>query len=388
MFKNCTALVKAPDLPAEDITNANYCYYEMFYGCTGLVDAPYIAAKNTAEYCFCQMFMECFNLVNVQDELYPTELSYECYHNMFYNCASLISAPNLPASEIPEKAYQGMFRGCSNLINVQSIFSTTTVGVRSCEGMFHSCYNLVSAPKLLATQLAERCYQDMFYECSSLVNPPTLPATQLAEYCYRHIFYKCTSLTKAPILPATQMVEYCYRDMFRYCTNLSEITVNFNSWNDTSTYYWVESVAGSGVFKCPTNLAREYGVSRIPSGWTISSFNVNDSPFGDTGTDNDNNDNSSTENTITQLTITGTPYGADGTYTIHDTSVTGFNRIWVLSDGSYCIRYVTTSQQWCLWVKIGSSVEDEHDWVIVNSISDGENPWDNQLHDTIVCNKN
>ena len=91
---------------------------------------------------------------------------------------------------------------------------------------------------------------------------------------------------------------------------------------------------------------------------------------------------------VTQLTITGTPYGADGTYTIHDISVTGFNRIWVLSDGSHCIRYTSTSGLWCLYTRIGSSIEDESDWVIVNSISDGENPWDNQLHETIVCNKN
>lgn len=379
MFKNCTALVKAPDLPAEDITNANYCYYEMFYGCTGLVDAPYIAAKNTAEYCFCQMFMECFNLVNVQDELYPMQLTHECYHNMFYNCRSLISTPNLPATEIATECYQGMFRGCNNLVYTQSVLPATNLFANCYEGMYCQCYMLKSAPQLPATKCSDYCYQDMFYECRTLTEAPQLPATNLGYCSYRHMFYKCIGLTKSPVLPNIQLSEYCLRDMFRFCSNLNEITVNFTSWHSTATYWWVEGVSKTGVFKCPDNLPREYGVSRIPSGWTINSFNVND---------NDDNDGSSTENTIAQLTITGTPYGADGTYTIYDTSATGFNRIWVLLDGSHCIRYTSPSKQWCLWVKIGSSVEDESDWIIVNSISDGENPWDNQLHDMIVCSKN
>ena len=60
--------------------------------------------------------------------------------------------------------------------------------------LFFECASLIQAPELPATQLTEYCYESMFYNCTSLVQAPELPATQLTEYCYRDMFYGCTNL--------------------------------------------------------------------------------------------------------------------------------------------------------------------------------------------------
>ena len=50
--------------------------------------------------------------------------------------------------------------------------------------LFYNCISLTSAPELPATTLANNCYQNMFQNCRSLVNAPVLPVTTLANSCY------------------------------------------------------------------------------------------------------------------------------------------------------------------------------------------------------------
>ena len=90
------------------------------------------------------------------------------------------------------------------------------------------------------------------------------------SYGFLDLFYGCTSLTQAPELPATTLTERCYNSMFEGCTNLSQIDVTFEEWpvND-ETYRWVTNVAPTGTFYCPKVLPLEYGVDRIPEGWTV-----------------------------------------------------------------------------------------------------------------------
>ena len=105
-------------------TMATNCYRAMFYGCTGLTQAPALPA---------------------------TTLTSNCYYYMFCDCTSLIQAPALPATTLAEGCYDGMFYGCTNL---------------------------TQAPDLPATTLAARCYSYMFYSCTSL----KLSSTQTGEY--------------------------------------------------------------------------------------------------------------------------------------------------------------------------------------------------------------
>jgi hypothetical protein len=108
----------------------------------------------------------------------------------------------------------------------------------------------------------------MFSGCTSLTQAPELPATTLADYCYYEMFKGCTRLTQAPELPATTLANCCYNFMFSGCTNLSEIRVAFDEWND-NTKNWVENVSPTGTFYCPKALPLEYGLDRIPEGWTV-----------------------------------------------------------------------------------------------------------------------
>lgn len=94
LFKDCTGLKTAPELPAT--TLANYCYQEMFMNCTSLETAP---------------------------ELPATTLKSNCYNSMFMNCTSLTTAPELPAETLVTNCYANMFNGCSSLCELHVSFT-------------------------------------------------------------------------------------------------------------------------------------------------------------------------------------------------------------------------------------------------------------------------
>ena len=138
MFRDCTNLIQAPDLPAT--TMSSLCYYSMFQGCTGLTQAP---------------------------DLPATKLAYYCYGSMFQDCTNLVKAPKLPATKLSSYCYNQMFKGCTNLVD---------------------------APELPAASLTTSCYEFMFYKCSKLKHAPVLPAATLSGACYKGMFQDCISL--------------------------------------------------------------------------------------------------------------------------------------------------------------------------------------------------
>ena len=155
---------------------------------------------------------------------------------------------------------------------VDSTMVSTTIPCNYCYyAMFHNCTGLTSAPALPATTLALNSYRSMFDGCTSLTTAPALPATTLALGCYGLMFQGCTGLTSAPALPATTVATQCYFYMFSGCTKLSSIEVSFTLWTQATnqTVNWVNGVASSGTFTKPLALAAEYGISRIPTGWTV-----------------------------------------------------------------------------------------------------------------------
>ena len=92
LFRECTSLTVAPELPVTNLFNANSCYSYMFYGCTSLTVAPELPATNL-------------------------NLAINCYSYMFYGCTSLTVAPELPATKANNAAgrYSAMFMACKNL---------------------------------------------------------------------------------------------------------------------------------------------------------------------------------------------------------------------------------------------------------------------------------
>ena len=110
------------------------------------------------------------------------------------------------------------------LLGWESYKTVDTQNAKFCN-LFYDCAVLTSAPELPATQLASYCYFKMFNGCSSLEKASDLPAEKLAASCYVGMFSRCSSLEKAPKLPATQLASYCYNLMFRNCTNLTSVTM-------------------------------------------------------------------------------------------------------------------------------------------------------------------
>ena len=250
LFNGCSSLDAAPELPAEEMKTS--CYYGMFKGCKALTKAPELPATTLAKDCYNQMFSDCIALTKAP-ELPATTLASSCYKQMFSGCVSLTSAPALNAMEINSNCYQQMFYGCTSL---------------------------EEAPDLPALTLFNQCYGGMFYNCSALTKVPVkLPALTLASNCYNTMFYGCTSLEKAPELPAlTANVGSCYRQMFYGCTKLNYVKCLATKRN-SSTYQWLEGVAATGTFiKNPsmetvtTDTNNKWILNNskgIPSGWTI-----------------------------------------------------------------------------------------------------------------------
>ena len=105
MFRGCSSLTTAPELPAT--TLAFYCDEYMFYSCSSLTTAP---------------------------ELPAATLAPNCYVHMFNGCTSLTTAPELPATTLKNSVYEYMFMGCTNLkiircrakVKVSSSYNTPT----------------------------------------------------------------------------------------------------------------------------------------------------------------------------------------------------------------------------------------------------------------------
>ena len=324
LFKNCTALTSAPELPITDLAGYCYqnmfygctslgtapalpattlsksCYQNMFYGCTSLETAPQMAATTLAEECCFQMFSECTSLTTAP-QLQATNMEGECYYKMFYNCTSLETIPGFTVSSTAKSCCYFMFYNCSKLQTAPVTLSATTLAEEcyyamfaytklqeapvlpattlayQCYGwMFGGCTSLQTAPVLSATTLANDCYVAMFNGCTSLQMAPELPATELTTGCYNVMFKGCTSLQKSPVLKAETLVNSCYFEMFADCSSLNEVTMlAITDVNTTNLYNWLSGVASTGTFnKAPGEVTglQENSASGIPSGWTTVEY--------------------------------------------------------------------------------------------------------------------
>ena len=291
LFYNCTTLVKAPSLPAENLTD--YCYAFMFAGCTALKNTPKLPATSLKPYCYWFMFYDCNSItmppvlpalsmetgcyqgmfqscssLTSAPELPATELAALCYDWMFTDCTSLRAAPELPATELKTNCYAHMFYGCTALKIAVDLPEATmadyccaymfaytnitetpqlspTVLAHCCyESMFRGCALLQKVNKLPATTLARSCYYCMFSDCTALKNAPALPLESLADYCYDYMFGNCTALETIPALSADYLPNGCYRRMFYGCTNLKLSEVETDEYN---TEYSVP-IGGNAIY--------------------------------------------------------------------------------------------------------------------------------------------
>ena len=242
-------------------------------GCSGdirtLVDYENYDTANTSEAKFKELFKDCTQLTTAPD-LPATTLADSCYFNMFRGYSSLTYTPELPATTLAPGCYDSMFYECTSLTEAPEL-PATTLAPYCYSSMFVRCTSLTQAPELPATTLTDRCYMIMFHGCTSLTQAPELPATTLTDRCYFMMFDGCTSLTQAPELPATTLAQLCYFNMFNGCTQLNYIYMMATDINAVACLYnWVLGVSSTGTFV--KNSAATWdvtGADGIPEGWNV-----------------------------------------------------------------------------------------------------------------------
>ena len=267
---NIMSLLYDDDFEGKLTIPSKYCFYQMFSNCTSLTTAPELPATTLTSNCYSDMFNRCTALT-AAPELPATTLASYCYFEMFMNCTSLVTAPTtLPATILSNNCYDHMFSSCAS-ITVAPELPATTLTNYCYDGMFDGCTALTTAAELPATTLAYYCYRDMFYNCKSLTSAPELPATTLIDGCYHNMFSNCNTLTTAPELPATTLVYGCYSGMFNWCTNLNYIKMLATDISANSCLSsWVTGVSSTGTFvKHPNMTSLLTGTSGIPDGWTV-----------------------------------------------------------------------------------------------------------------------
>jgi len=237
--KNMTSTFKS--LPARNL-NASRIYDNMYNGCIALINAPNIFAKeiaSSAEYCFYQMFKGCTSLTGFPRFNIVSELpSFSC-QSMFEGCSALGEVPDkfkLSSLTIKEAGYKWLFRNCTNLLIPDSRLTTflpaTNVTTYAYAAMFQGCNNLAKAPKFppLLTITGTHIFEYMFASCWKIPNIelPTLNTNTPVGYMFKSMFFGCTSITEVPAGTFEKFTgvygEYCFGSMFEGCSNL--VTVN------------------------------------------------------------------------------------------------------------------------------------------------------------------
>ena len=119
----CASIMGAPTNFVFSGANEIHCYgnIETLLDYQTVLNGSHPSMANT--YCFKEMFANCSTLIT-PPELLATTLGEGCYYSMFYNCSKLNKLPKLPATSIPTNAYGSMFKGCSSIK-----LSTTQTGV-------------------------------------------------------------------------------------------------------------------------------------------------------------------------------------------------------------------------------------------------------------------
>ena len=194
---------------------------------------------------------------------------------------TLATSPNdcyrfITTSEFADSGFEASGNVNSLLEEDPNIARTMSLeGKNFCYAYLFSGTALTTAPELPATTLAYGCYANMFQACTSLTQAPVLPAYDLTGFCYYEMFNGCTSLTQAPELPAYQLVDSCYSYMFQGCTSLNYVSVGFDNWVQNATDNWLNSVAATGTFVCPSTLLGNTpedirSTSTVPSSWNMT----------------------------------------------------------------------------------------------------------------------
>lgn len=154
LFKDCVWLANAENLVLPVSAVTDYCYAEMFKGCTSLITAPELPA--TAR----ERSWGSSSTLNA---------SY-AYNAMFYGCTSLESPPSqISIDSFDSYIYWEMFKGCSSLTETPILLTSgDSCNLSSCDGMYEDCTSLVTISGSSIGDMNTCCSESMFSGCTSV----------------------------------------------------------------------------------------------------------------------------------------------------------------------------------------------------------------------------
>lgn len=221
----------------------DYCFQNLFYSNTGIVDASQLelTPKLSSVSLYMQMFRECTGLVTSPQKIYLTDMSTDCCRTMFYKCTSLVNIPDT---------------WCSNVTSLGYYKYTSSVSK--------------------TWKLAENCFMSCFRE-TAITKLPKLPATELAKLCYAYMFAGCKGLTTQTgwYLPCesfnTAQTNGCYNYMFMDCTNLVKIATKQSNISSDYNFNWLKNIKTKGtLFMKKGSTQTTFESSVKPANWTVA----------------------------------------------------------------------------------------------------------------------
>lgn len=196
------------------------------------------------------------------------------FAHLFRDCKALVTAPNLPSTDLASGCYYYMFSGCSNLI-AAPLLPATTLSSHCYTGMFKDCIKLSIVPDLLATTLGQSSYCLMFSNCINLTQAPNIAASTLEMSCCSQMFNQCKKLVKAPILYAKTLHHESYINMFNGCSSLNSVTILATNVNSSFAMHdWLRGTADNGTIIVASGMKATFEslTDVIPDGWEVVEY--------------------------------------------------------------------------------------------------------------------
>lgn len=307
MFDSCAALNNNTNQEILADLSCSRCCQDMFWNCTGIVNAPNIkcvGSPTSSTYStFAAMFQGCTSLETAPEKFDTDTAVRGIFTNTFDGCTSLEVAPIINIrnvigySQADCPMFYEMFSGCTSLtdasgINIYFSSNSSWSGYQPFYYMFYNCYNLVQSPSLHinGTLISNhrRPFWFSFYNCQNMefhdieinyiidsnTNITTgSGSTGYVNYC---MFQKCSKMKSSPRITRLSLLDKEFHNAFDYCTQLKDVWIkcNADSSNNNGFTNWLancgtlsgvtRTVHRAGSVTLPTN-----STSGVPSGWIL-----------------------------------------------------------------------------------------------------------------------
>lgn len=275
-FSGCTDLVEAA-FSIDSDSCSDYGMNNCFKGCSKLIGGPSFNFDSVGNYGLASAFQDCVKYSSTINLALNSTKSYS-FASAFRNCKELVNVSiSTPSDSAYAHVFDSAFFGCSSLSDGSSIlFNYSSLGDSSLYRCFYNCNSLITGANIPATVHSDSSCASMYEGCTSLRNTPIVGVSTLGVNCCRRMFYGCSSLSSAPDLNALYLKQGCYQEMFRNCATLNHIKALFTSLPLSDyTANWVVGVASAGTFEVnreaswSSSSSYNYGVNSIPVGWTV-----------------------------------------------------------------------------------------------------------------------